>query len=93
MKRRASQTAPSSFFLGLGETESTWHDPLFNLLDQPQVMDDDDECRAVGGISATRNQSTHRIPAPVQLCLPQMSYDLTWARTQAAVVGTWQLAT
>jgi hypothetical protein len=34
-----------------------------------------------------RNRSTRRKPAPVPLCPPQISHDLTWDRTRAAMVG------
>jgi hypothetical protein len=37
------------------------------------------------------NRSTRRKPAPVPLCPPQIPYDLTWARTQAAAVGSRRL--
>jgi hypothetical protein len=48
----------------------------------------DDECGAVGGMRICRgNRSTQRKPAPVPLCPPQVSHNLTWARTQVAAVG------
>jgi hypothetical protein len=34
------------------------------------------------------NRSTRRKPAPAPLCPPQIPYDLTWARTRAAEVGS-----
>jgi hypothetical protein len=54
--------------------------------------DDDDECGAVGGMKIARgNGSTRREPASVPLCSPQIPYDLTWARTRAAAVGSRRL--
>jgi hypothetical protein len=51
--------------------------------------DDDDECGAVDGMRIdSENQSTRRKHAPVTLCPPQISHDLTWARTRAAAVGS-----
>jgi hypothetical protein len=65
--------------------------PLFNLLYQPQMIDDD-ECGAVGGMIIGRgNRSTRRKPAPVPLCPPQIPHDLTWARTRAVAVGSQRL--
>jgi hypothetical protein len=65
--------------------------PLFGLLYQPRMIDDD-ECGAVGGMKIGRgNRSTRRKPAPVPLCLPQITHDLTWARTRAAAVGSQRL--
>jgi hypothetical protein len=52
-------------------------------------MIDDDECGAVGGTIIGRgNRSTRRKPTPLLLCPPQISHDLPWARTTAAVVGS-----
>jgi hypothetical protein len=54
--------------------------PLFGLLYQPRMIDDD-ECGAVGGMRlGRRNRSTRRKPAPVPHCPPQIPHDLTWAR-------------
>jgi hypothetical protein len=61
--------------------------PLFGLLYQHRMMDDD-ECAAVGGMLGSGNRSTRRKPAPVPLCLPQILHGLTQARTQAAAVGS-----
>jgi hypothetical protein len=73
------------FLLWRGETESS--KPLFGLLYQPQMMDDD-ECGAVDGIICKGNGSTLRKPAAaVPLCPPQIPHDLTWARTRAAAEG------
>jgi hypothetical protein len=70
-----------------GEIESTWYIwPITGLSYQPQVID---ECGAIGGIGIGRgNWSTLRKPAPVPLCPPKISCDLTWVRTRAAMVGS-----
>jgi hypothetical protein len=52
--------------------------------------DDDDECGTVGGMRIGRG-STRTKPAPVPLCPPQISHGLSWARTQAAAVGSRRL--
>jgi hypothetical protein len=60
--------------------------------------DDDDEGVAVGWkTTGWGNRSTQRKLAPVPLCSPQIPYDLTRDRTQAASVGSprltaWALA-
>jgi hypothetical protein len=65
--------------------------PLFGLLYQPRMIDDDDECGAVGEMRIGRgNGSTRRKPAPVPLCPPQIPHDLTRDRTRAATVGSWR---
>jgi hypothetical protein len=52
----------------------------------------DNECGAVGGMIIGRgNRSTQRKPAQVPLCPPQIPHHLTWARTRAAIVGSWWL--
>jgi hypothetical protein len=64
------------------------------LLYQPRMIDDDDidDYGVVGGMRIGRgNRSTRRKPAPVPLCPPQISHDLTWDRTRAAVVGSQRL--
>jgi hypothetical protein len=64
--------------------------PLFGLLYQPRMRDDD--CRAIGGMKTGRgNPSSRRKSAPVPLCPPQTSHDLTRARTRAAAVGSRRL--
>jgi hypothetical protein len=64
--------------------------PQTVLLYQPRMIDD--ECGAVGGMRTDRgNQSNPRKPAPLPLCPPQISHDLTWARTRAAAVGSRRL--
>jgi hypothetical protein len=61
------------------------------------MMDDDDdgdyyyyyyyeECEAVGGMNGGGTLRTRGKPGKVQLCPPQISHDLTWARTRAAAV-------
>jgi hypothetical protein len=65
--------------------------PLFGLLYQPQMIDDDD-CRAVDGVRISRgDRSTRRKPAPVPLCPPQIPHDLIRARTLAAAVRSRRL--
>jgi hypothetical protein len=60
--------------------------PLFGLLYQPQMIEDDD-CAANGGMKIGRgNRSIRRKPAPAQLCPPQIPHDLTRARTRATAV-------
>jgi hypothetical protein len=68
--------------------------PLFGLLYQPRMIDDDDdeECGAVGGMKiGWGNRSSRRNPIPESLCPPQIPHDLTWSRTRAAVVGSRRL--
>jgi hypothetical protein len=61
------------------------------LLYQHQMIDDDD-CGAIGGIRIGRgNRSTRRKPTEVPLCPPQISHDLSRARTRAAAVGSRRL--
>jgi hypothetical protein len=51
-------------------------------------------CEAVSGMRISRgNQRNRRKPAVVPLYPPQIPHDLTWAWTQAALVGSWQLTT
>jgi hypothetical protein len=38
-------------------------------------------------VDGRRNGRTRRSPAPMQLCSPQITYDLIWGRTRAAAVG------
>jgi hypothetical protein len=64
--------------------------PLFGLLYQSQIIEDD--CGEIGGMRIGRgNRSTRRKPAPVPLCPQQIPHDLTRARTRAAAVGNWRL--
>jgi hypothetical protein len=83
----------ASFFSFLESLETLVHlvrRPLIGLLSQPQKIDDD-ECGTVGVMIIGRgNRSIRRKPAPLPLCVPQISYELTWARTRAAV-GSWRL--
>jgi hypothetical protein len=52
----------------------------FDLLYQPQMMDDD-ECGAFVGIIGRGNGSTWRKHAPLPLCTPKIPHDLTSDRT------------
>jgi hypothetical protein len=62
--------------------------PLFGLLHKPQMIEVDD-CGAVGGMRICRgNRSTRRKASPVPLCPPQISHDLTRARTLPAAMGS-----
>jgi hypothetical protein len=49
--------------------------PLFGLLYQPRMIDDD-ECDAVGGIIGRGNRSTLRKPVIVSLCPPHISQPI-----------------
>jgi hypothetical protein len=60
--------------------------PLFDLLYQPRMMDDN-ECGTVGVMIDKGNRSTNRKPAAVPLCPPQIPHDLT----PAAAVGRQRL--
>jgi hypothetical protein len=75
-----------------------WHSvhsvllPLFGVLYQRQIVDDDDDCGAFGGRRIDRgNRSTRRKPVPLPLCAPQIPHDLTRTRTRAAAVGSRRL--
>jgi hypothetical protein len=57
------------FFLARCETVHFVRRPLFGLLYQPQIADD--ECGAVGGTTGRENRSTPRKRAKAPLCLPQ----------------------
>jgi hypothetical protein len=59
--------------------------PLFGLLCQPMV--DDDECAAIGGTIGRGNRSTRGKPALVSLCPPQIAHNLTRARTLATATN------
>jgi hypothetical protein len=64
--------------------------PLFGLLYQPQIIDDD--CGAISGMRIGReNRTTRRKTAPVPLCPPQIPHDLTRARTRVVAVGSRRL--
>jgi hypothetical protein len=64
--------------------------PLFDLLYQPRMIDDD-ECGAAGRTRIGRgNRSTRIKSAPVPLCPPQIPHDLTLARTRG--LTAWALA-
>jgi hypothetical protein len=79
------------FFLGVGwEWVHLVRRPIFGLLYQPRIIDD--ECGVVGGMKIGRgNRSTRRKPTPVSLCPPQIPHDLTWDRTRAAAEGSRRL--
>jgi hypothetical protein len=65
--------------------------PLFGLLYQPQMIDDE-ECGAIGGIKIGKgNRSTRRKSATVPLCPSQILHVLTRARNRAAAVGSQRL--
>jgi hypothetical protein len=81
-------------FLGVGwDWNHLARRPLFGLLYQAWMTDDDDdECGALGGMRIGRgDRSSRRKPAPVPLCPPQIQHDLTWARTRGAAVGSRRL--
>jgi hypothetical protein len=66
--------------------------PLFGLLYQPQMIEDDDDCGAVGRMRIGRgNRSTRRKPAPVALRPQQIPHDLTQAQIRVAPVGNKRL--
>jgi hypothetical protein len=76
-----------TFPLGSNGAEST----ITGLLYQPQMMIDDDECGAVGGMIGRGNRSTQRKHATVPRCPPQIPLDLILARTGASAVGSPRL--
>jgi hypothetical protein len=78
-------------FLGVGwDWVRLARRPLTGLLYHPRMMDV--ECGAVGGMRIGRgNRSTWRKPAPVPPSPTQIPYDMTWARTRAAAVGSRRL--
>jgi hypothetical protein len=62
-----------------------WH---YNSVDYKMTND----CGAVGGKKIDmRNRSARRKRGSVPLRPPQISHDLTWDGTRAAVVGSWSL--
>jgi hypothetical protein len=65
--------------------------PLFDLLYQPQMTEDN--CRANGGMRNGReNRSTSRKPVTEEpLCPPPIPHDVAWARTRATAVGSRRL--
>jgi hypothetical protein len=64
---------------------------LIGLLYLPQMMTDDDEYGAVGGVLSGGNRSTQRKPAIVSLCSPQIPHELTCARTRVAAAESRRL--
>jgi hypothetical protein len=69
--------------------------PLIGLLYQPWMVD---KYGAIGGMRIGRGKlSTRRKPAPVPLCPPPTSHDLTWDRSRTTAVGgrrltSWAMA-
>jgi hypothetical protein len=59
------------------------------------ILSDNGTFNEYGAIGAMRidrwNQTTWRKPAPLQLCSPQIPYDLTRDKTQAIMMGSQQL--
>jgi hypothetical protein len=56
------------------------------------MIDDDDECGAVGGMRIGKgNRSTRRKTAPVPFCPLKIPHYLTWAQTQTAAVVSQRL--
>jgi hypothetical protein len=72
-----------------GTSASTW--PIVPALDDDDDNDEEYECGAVTMKIGRGNRSTQRRLAPVSLCPPQIPHNLTWAWTQAAMVGSWRL--
>jgi hypothetical protein len=71
-----------SFFLSAVRLSPLGTSATVGLLYQTRMIDD--ECGVVGGMRIGRgNRSTRREPAPVPLCPPQITHDLTWDRTRA----------
>jgi hypothetical protein len=64
--------------------------PLFGLLYQPRMIDDDYEA-VIGMRIGGGNRSTWRKHALVPLWPPKTPHDLTWDRTRAAAVGSQRL--
>jgi hypothetical protein len=63
-------------FLRCSETVHSVRRPLYDILYQPRIIDD--ECGAGGGMRIGKgDHSTRRKPAPVPLCPPQIPHDLT----------------
>jgi hypothetical protein len=81
------------FFITLS---GVWLSPLgtaaiTGLLYQPQMIDDGD-CGAIDGMKIGRGTEVLGENLPqCQFYLPQISYDLTRARTRAAAVGSRRL--
>jgi hypothetical protein len=64
--------------------------PLFSLLYQPRMIDDD--CGAVGGMRIGRgNRSTRRKVASVPLYSPQILHELIQVRALTAAVDSRRL--
>jgi hypothetical protein len=66
--------------------------PLFGLLCQSQMIYDDDDCGAIGGMwIGRRNRRTLRKPAPVPLCPPQIPHDMNQSQIRDAAVVSQRL--
>jgi hypothetical protein len=65
--------------------------PIFVQLYQAKVMDDY-VYGAVDRMIGRVNRNTRRKPAALPLCPPQIPYDLTWAQSRGATVGSRQLS-
>jgi hypothetical protein len=76
-------------FLGWVETVHLVRRPLFCLLYQPRMIVD--KCRAVCAIIYKGNRSIRRKPAPVTLCPPEITRDLTRARSWMAQIESLRL--
>jgi hypothetical protein len=81
------ESTPCFQFSGVGwDWVHTAYGPLFGLLYQPRMIDD--ERGTVGGMRIGRgNGSTRSKPAPVPLCPPQIPHYLNYDRTRAARGG------
>jgi hypothetical protein len=89
--RSACHNTPPPPFSSWGETVHLVLRPLFRLLYQFQVINEE-YCEAVGGMRIGGGHwSTWRKPAPVPLCPPQFPRELTWAWTRPTVVGSRRL--
>jgi hypothetical protein len=82
-----SPTDTSFYFFGCCETVYLVRRPLIGLLYQSSMIDDHDDCEAVGGVRIRKgNRSTRRKPAPVPRCTPSIPCDLSWDQTRTAAV-------
>jgi hypothetical protein len=81
------------FFLGVGwDWVHLIRRPLFGLLYQLWIIDND-ECGAVGGMRICKgNRSTRRKRVPFPLFPTQIPHDLTYVRTRVAIDQVTNLA-
>jgi hypothetical protein len=78
-------------FLGVGwDWFHMVRQPLFDLLYQPRMVNDD-ERGAVGGLIGRGNRSTRREPTSLPLWPPQILRDVIWTRTWPALVESLRL--